>query len=49
VNENLLIETELIEHSISQSTLNRINFINRYIEENPDIIDKFEEYVESKN
>lgn len=44
VNEDALIETELIEHNISASTLQRINSYNKFLEQNPDIIQKFEDF-----
>lgn len=42
--ESLLIETELIEHSISVTTLQRFNDYNKFLEQNPDIIKKFEQF-----
>ncbi|NLU52008.1 MAG: DtxR family transcriptional regulator [Clostridiaceae bacterium] len=39
-----LYETELIEHNISLETLRNINLLNRFLEENPEIMDKFNEY-----
>lgn len=44
INENLLVETELIEHNISSKTLNNINMLNRFLEKNPETINKFEEF-----
>lgn len=48
VNENLLTETELIEHSISASTLNKLELINNYFKEHPAFLQSLEEYVERK-
>ena len=42
--ENLLIETELIEHSISVATLHRIDIFNKFLEQNPEVIQKFEQF-----
>jgi DtxR family transcriptional regulator, Mn-dependent transcriptional regulator len=42
VKENSLIETELIEHNISANTLHRINIFNKFLQQNPDIIEKLE-------
>jgi len=44
VKENLLIETELIEHNISASTLQRFNLFNQFVETNPDILDKYTQF-----
>ncbi len=43
-NDNLLVETELIEHNISKETLNKIELLNRFFEQNPDVMQRFEEY-----
>lgn len=37
VTENILIETELIEHNVSANTLSRINLFNKFLQQNPDI------------
>ena len=39
--DNLLTETELIEHNISVSTLNNIHQLNRFFETHPEILEKF--------
>lgn len=44
VNENSLIETELIEHYISATTLQKINIYNKFLKQNPDILVKFEQF-----
>lgn len=44
VNESVLLETELIEHNISATTLQKINLFNKFLEQNPDIIKKFEQF-----
>ncbi|MEN6312886.1 MAG: iron dependent repressor, metal binding and dimerization domain protein [Clostridiaceae bacterium] len=44
VKENTLIETELIEHNISAATLQKINIFNKFLEQNPDIVKKFEQF-----
>lgn len=44
VNENSLIETELIEHNISTATLQRMNIYNKFLKQNPDIIERFEQF-----
>lgn len=44
VSENLLIETELIEHNVSANTLKRIAQFNRFIEKHPEVVRKFEEF-----
>jgi Mn-dependent DtxR family transcriptional regulator len=43
-NDNLLIETELIEHSISPATLYNIKVFIDFLEHNPDISIRFQDY-----
>ncbi len=45
VKEDMLIETELIEHSISLITLRRLELFNRFLEANQDIIERYEQFV----
>lgn len=40
--ENVLIETELIEHSISAFTVHRLDLFNSFIKENPDFLNDIE-------
>lgn len=42
VKEDLLIETELVEHNISANTLQKINNFNSFLEHNSDIVKKYE-------
>jgi len=44
INENLLVETELIEHNISSNTLENIKMLNEFLQKNPPIINLFEEF-----
>lgn len=44
VKENTLIETELIEHYISTTTLNRISIFNQFLIHNPDITKRLEQF-----
>ena len=46
ISRNELAETELIEHSISSHTLQTIDLFNKFLEINPDIIEKFEHFKE---
>ncbi|MCX7746466.1 MAG: DtxR family transcriptional regulator [Clostridia bacterium] len=48
VKDNLLIETELIEHSVSSNTLQRFEMLNNFFEAYPELLSKFEEYCSSK-
>ena len=41
VTDDSLIETELIEHNISASTLNKIDKFNQFIDQNPDILQRY--------
>lgn len=45
VKENLLIETELIEHNLSATTLQRFNLFNQFVQTNPDILDQFNQFA----
>lgn len=45
VNKSMLIETELIEHIITASTLNNIYFFNIFFEKNPDIARLYHEQL----
>jgi DtxR family Mn-dependent transcriptional regulator len=45
IRENLLIETELIEHNISSNTLEHLEILNRFILSNPDVQEKFEIFL----
>lgn len=44
INENLLVETELIEHNISSNTLKNIKMLNEFFEKKPEIINMFEKF-----
>jgi Mn-dependent DtxR family transcriptional regulator len=44
ISQNILAETELIEHSISIHTLKTIDLFNEFIVINPEFVEKFEEY-----
>lgn len=44
VNENILTETELIEHNISASTLHKIDIFNQFFEQHTDISKKYEKF-----
>lgn len=47
VKENILVETELVEHNISPETVEMIDLLNRFVERNPEFADKFEKFKES--
>lgn len=44
ITENLLEETELIEHNISSKTLGNIRILNEFFEKKPEVLDSFEEF-----
>lgn len=48
VKENSLIETELIEHNISTTTLEKIHLFNEFLKQNPDLLEKYEQFQEVK-
>lgn len=44
VKDNLLIETELIEHNFSAATVQRLNLFNLFIQYNPDLLEKYNHF-----
>lgn len=46
ITENLLAETELIEHNISKNTMINIDLLNRFFEKHPDILEEFRKFKE---
>lgn len=44
INEDLLIETELIEHNMSPNTLKSIDQLNKFFEKYPNVIAEFEKF-----
>ncbi len=44
VEENLLLETELVEHILLADTIHRIEMFNRFVEQRPEWIKQFERY-----
>jgi Mn-dependent DtxR family transcriptional regulator len=44
VSEDILEETEKIEHNLSKETVDRINCLVSFFKEQPDIKEKYEEY-----
>lgn len=49
VQEDALIETELIEHNISASTINKIDLFNKFLGKYPEISRKYYEYLRSNS
>lgn len=47
VTDSLLVETELIEHSITATTLNKIALYNEFYEKNPEIALQFKQFLSS--
>lgn len=47
ISENLLVETELVEHNISVNTLKSIEILNNFLEQNPEIVERLRQYKES--
>ena len=44
VGENILVETELIEHNISLHTLQLLDIFNQFLTENPYVREQFEQF-----
>jgi len=50
VEETLLRDTEMIEHSITLDTLDKIELLNKFLNGNPEIVEKFDQFkISSKN
>ncbi|MCR4435113.1 MAG: iron dependent repressor, metal binding and dimerization domain protein [Clostridiales bacterium] len=47
VSENILEETELVEHSISVNTLKNIELLNEFLDRNPDVMRRLQEFKEN--
>jgi hypothetical protein len=47
VEDNLLKETELIEHNVSITTLKKIDYLNRFFDENIDIKERFLSFTQT--
>lgn len=48
VTDTLLRDTEMIEHQISMDTLEKIRLFNQFLEDNPDVLERFEEYRKAR-
>ncbi len=47
VSDDILIETELIEHYVSVTTLSKIGLFNKFLQNNPEISERLSEFVNS--
>ena len=47
ITENLLKETELIEHNISADTLAKIELLNNFFETNPHVLKEYEKFAKA--
>ncbi len=47
--EDILLETELIEHYVSVTTLNKIGLLNKFLIENPGTMKKYREFVKANS
>ncbi len=47
VKENVLIETELIEHNVSANTLSKISLFNKFLNQNPEIAKNYRDFSNS--
>lgn len=45
VSEDILTETELIEHYVSLTTLNKIGFFNKFLLNNPEVCKKLSDFI----
>lgn len=47
VTDDLLAETELVEHDISSTTLQRFTMFNLFLAQNPEILKRYEEFMQA--
>jgi DtxR family Mn-dependent transcriptional regulator len=47
IKENLLIETELIEHNVSSNTVKSINQLNLFFQTHPEVLKEYARFKES--
>lgn len=47
VQENILTETELIEHNISDGTLHKLQIFNEFMSENPEVMEHYRHFSET--
>lgn len=47
VGESILLETELVEHNITASTLQKINCLNKFFDSDPQLIERFQTFKNS--
>lgn len=45
VTDSLLIETELIEHSFKVGTVHKLNVLNKFLGEHPEILNMYQKYL----
>ena len=48
VADTLLRDTEMIEHQISTDTLEKIRLLNQFLEDNPDVLDRFKKFKDGQ-
>lgn len=44
VEQNLLVNVELIEHNVTDNALSKIELLNRFLEEQPEILEKYNRF-----
>jgi DtxR family Mn-dependent transcriptional regulator len=44
VEEKLLVNVELIEHNVTKEALEKIELLNKFLEEYPEFLNKFKKY-----
>lgn len=49
VDENILTETELIEHNVSDETLNKLLIFNEFMSEYPEVLEHYRQYSQVIN
>lgn len=47
IDGSILAETELIEHNVGKNTLQRIDILNRFFENNPDVLHRLKDYFKA--
>ena len=47
VEQKLLVNVELIEHNVTEEALRKIEILNEFLKEHPDVLEKFKLYREA--
>lgn len=49
VEDDILTQTELIEHNLSETTLLKVSLFNKFLAQNPDLVNKYREFAKENS